>query len=142
VELGMSITVVAIIACVVIYFLVIRNKKAHLHADNDILVKYKEFIDLSLEQGKTSRIERIKSNSINIRTSSHKSASVFSLTEVNGRTIIVWTWFNSGFGRRGKEWSFPANYSQKKMFDEVLEDVLSYQIATYQQHNEQVSSRL
>jgi len=141
-ELGMSITVGAIIAFVVIYFLVIRNKKAGLHADNDILVKYKEFIDLSLEQGKTSRLERIKSNSLSIRTSSHRSASVFSLTEVNGRIIIVWTWSDSGFGRRGKEWSFPANYNQKKMFDEVVEDVLSYQIATYQQHNQQVSSRL
>lgn len=138
----MSITVVAIIAFGVIYFLVSRNKKALLHADNDILVKYKEFIDLSLEQGKTSRIERIKSNSINIRTSSHKSASVFSLTEANGKIIIVWTWSNIGFGLRGKEWSFPANYNQKKMFDEVLEDVLSYQITTYQLHNQHVSSRL
>lgn len=126
------------IAFVVVYFFQIRRKKGLSHSENEILTKYKVFVNLALSQGRTSRLERIKANSLSIRTSNLKTANVFSLTEVEERIIIVWTWPDSGFGRRGKEWSFPNNYDQKKMFDEVLEDVFSYQKATYQKYNQQV----
>lgn len=112
-----------------------RNKPAFGNT-SDIYNKYKVFIELALAQGKTSRIERLRTNSLSIKTSNLKNASVFSLTEVENRIIIVWTWSDHSFGRRGKEWSFPDNYDQKKMFDEILEDVLAYQLTTYQKHNQ------
>lgn len=137
-----SISAGIVLLSIGLYYLRNRMKSSSLSVNNDVLIKYKTFIDLALEQGKTSRIEKIKSNSLSIRTSAQKSASVFTLTEVHGRIIIVWTWSDIGFGRRGKEWSFPENYNQKKMFEEVVEDVLSYQIATYQKHNQQATARL
>ena len=114
------------------YFLQLKRKKSAVDSTHDILKKYQVFIDLALAQGKTSRIERLKSNSLSIRTSSLKNASLFALTEVDQRIIIVWTWSDRNFGRRGKEWSFPDNYDQKKMFDEVVEDVLAYQMQHHQ----------
>ncbi len=130
------------IVLVVGYFVQVRLKRSAINSESDMLIKYKVFIDLALAQGKTSRIERLKTNSLSIRTSSHKTSSVFSISEVNNRMIIVWTWSDNGLGRRGKEWSFPNTYDQKKMFDEVLEDVLSYQISTYQQHNMRMPASL
>lgn len=124
------------IVVIVLYFVQTKRKKSTMDVNNDILKKYKVFIDLALAQGKTSRLERLKSNSLTIRTSSLKNASVFALTEVDQRIIIVWTWTDRNFGKRGKEWSFPESYDQKKMFDEVVEDVLAYQISTYQKHNQ------
>ena len=130
------------ITFLVVFMRQFKNKRQLKLPQHDMLVKYKIFIDEALAQGKTSRIERLKANSLSIRTSSHKNASVFSLTEVNGRIIIVWTWSDSSLGRRGKEWSYPETYDQKKMFDEVVEDVINYQTATYQKYNQTVPVRL
>lgn len=104
----------------------------------EILSKYSGFISRVCEQHKAAKAEAIKQNALVIRTAPAKNAPVYTITEVSARTIIVWTWSDSGFGPRGKEWSFPEAYDQDKMFNEVTEDVFKYQNDIYQKHNQRM----
>lgn len=111
-------------------------------SDSGVYEHYPVLIDKFLQQYKTARMEALKVNSLSIRTSSAAKSPVFSLSIVQDRIIIVWTWTDSGLGRRGKEWSFPDYYDQTKMFEEIKEDVTAYQIAVYQKHKERLSMRV
>ena len=120
-------------------FFTYRRKPKKILKESGIAINYKTFIDEILSLDKTAYIESSKVNAITIRTSSAKNASVFSLTEVPGRIIIVWTWKDRSFGARGKEWSFPDYYDQLKMHEEIIQDILSYQIAVHTKYNQKMS---
>lgn len=126
-------------------YLVMRrrsHKKKVKPSDSGVYANYSILIDRFLQQYKTARIDGLKVNSLSIRTSKAVNAPVFSLTTVQDRIIIVWTWTDSGLGRRGKEWSFPDYYNQISMFEEIKADVTTYQIAVYQKHRERLSMRV
>jgi hypothetical protein len=119
-----------------------KRKTKDLNTDPEgMSFKYKRFINLVLEHDKTARVEELKSHSFVIRTSGPKNTASFSLTEVMGKISVVWTWSDPSFGRRGKEWAFPDTCNQESMFNEITEDIINYQIAIYQKHNQRMSLR-
>ncbi len=119
-----------------------RYKQKVKPSDSGVYANYSLLIDGFLQQYKTARIDGLRVNSLSIRTSKSANAPVFSLTTVQDRIVIVWTWTNSGLGRRGKEWSFPDYYDQTKMLEEIKDDVTTYQIEVYQKSRERPTMRV
>ncbi|MDI1355153.1 MAG: hypothetical protein PSX36_09550 [bacterium] len=82
-----------------------------------------------LKAGDKIEGERIGAKSISFKIRSRLDTNNYVLTEVDGRLIIVWTLESSMYGRRGKEWSFHADYNQVKMFEEIENDLKHYQLS-------------
>jgi hypothetical protein len=136
-----TIATVLILLITLPFYINMRKNSKDAFEESGISLNYKTLINELLSQDKTAYIEKAKVNSVNIRTSGAKDAPVFSLTEVQSRIIIVWTWSAAGFGRRGKEWSFPDSYDQEKIYEEIQEDIVNYQISVYHKHNQRMSVR-
>ncbi len=115
---------------IVIYFR-LRNTEATAVSKTGISTDYKTFIDLLLSSNPSVHVHMLKENSLQVKD----SALSFSLTKVEGRMIIVWTWISPQFGKRGKEWSFALHYDQFRMYTEIEEEIATYKSSLYQKYN-------
>jgi len=108
----------------IFYFLVNHNDSEV--ANGKFLMKYQDLI-MHITDKRKAEIKKVRSSGVFLKITLNKDYHFFSLAEVDNRLIVVWKLQSHSFGKRGKEWSFSTEYSQLKMYQEVVGDIRNYQ---------------
>lgn len=103
----------------------IRMKRTHSESKSPISQNFSVLLAM-LSNTRDALVEETGSKSLRIRFHKEKDKQNFQFSEVDGRLIVVWTLDSKVHGKRGKEWSFKADYDQEKMFDEISADLGFY----------------
>ena len=111
------------------YYFKLRLEEVNTLQKNGLAKDFGVFLERFLFH--SSRVMTLKGKTLQIKD----SHTLFSLTRVHDRISVVWTWSSLKFGRRGKEWSFPYNVDQIKMYEEISKDIQLYRQATYREYN-------
>jgi hypothetical protein len=113
----------------------LRRPAGKSNSDTGILLQYKTLIDLALTEHPGSRLSQTKTNTFLIHKKDHQVSDSLSVTKVQGRIIVVWTWISPEFGKRGKEWSFEHDNNQVQMYSKIKQSRDAYLTSLYQQRN-------
>lgn len=105
------------------------------NAEVSLAAEYKTFIDLALGENAAARLVPAKSNTVLIQAKDAQGICSYSLSKVQGKVIVVWSWNSANFGKRGKEWSFSDTHDQARMYLEIKKTLDAYVTSLYQQHN-------
>jgi hypothetical protein len=117
------------------YFRLRRANNNSLVEEEILLVHYKTLIDLILAENMGARLVPAKVNSIRIHAKGPQGSNSLSLTKVQGKMIVVWTWISAEFGERGKEWSFAYDHDQASMYREIKHSCDAYKASLFQKYN-------
>jgi hypothetical protein len=118
-------TILLILAGVSAAFFYFFLKKKNERVPNGMSQRYETLRDL-LREGKLPVSEKMHHHSLHFKIKADKELFSYSLSEVDGRLIVVWTLDSKIHGKRGKEWSFKIDYDQSRMFEEIKNDVSDY----------------
>jgi hypothetical protein len=100
-------------------------RKGSQNIENVINQKYGTLLNL-LKQEQQVVYEKQNSKSTVIKIRENRDFQQYTLTEVDGRLIVVWTFESVSHGKRGKEWSFNPGTDQLTVFQEIKNGLADY----------------
>lgn len=87
--------------------------------------QYNQLVHLLIQKRKFD-IQKVKSNSMSIRIQLHRDSHYFTLAQLDGRLYVNWKLQSDALGKREKDWSYSSDFSQSKIYEEILTDIRDY----------------
>jgi hypothetical protein len=85
------------------------------------MAKKYEFLVGKLTQEPSAKVVKVTRDQIHIRAEGQTTATNFIITETFNKTEIEWVGQMAMLGKHNHKWTYPHNYPQQKMLDEIGE---------------------
>ncbi|WP_431136939.1 hypothetical protein [Psychroserpens mesophilus] len=85
------------------------------------MAKKYEFLVGKLTQEPSAKVVKVTRDQIHIRAEGQTTATNFIITETFNKTEIEWIGQMAMLGKHNHKWTYPHNYPQQKMLDEIGE---------------------
>jgi hypothetical protein len=92
-----------------------------------LLEKYAALYKL-LTHRRNAEIVKARPGHIVVKMQVNSDQHILSLEEIDERLVISWKLISSETGKANREWSFNPNYPQNYMYQEVLKDIMEFQL--------------
>jgi hypothetical protein len=120
--MGWLIFIIGIVGFIIYNFL--HDKDQMLKHQVDMrggMAKKYEFLISKLTEGTTAKVVKVTRDHIHIRAVGNTTATNFFITENFNKTEIEWIGQLGMLGKHKHRWTFPHNFPQEKMLNEIGE---------------------